>query len=83
MSHPGRYSLCRLAHLLSERGELRDRPRRDRGDRSGVAARGLGLGLVWGLSTSAIALAIRSIWPIVAAHWALNVWMDLVIWQGW
>ena len=39
--------------------------------------------LVWGLATSAIALAIRSIWPIVAAHWALNVWMDLVIWQGW
>jgi hypothetical protein len=39
--------------------------------------------LVWGLVVSAIVLAIRSIWPIVAVHWLLNVWMDLVIWQGW
>jgi hypothetical protein len=39
--------------------------------------------LVWGLAAGAIALAIRSIIPIIVVHWLLNVWLDLVIWQGW
>jgi membrane protease YdiL (CAAX protease family) len=39
--------------------------------------------LVWGPAASAIVLATHSIWPIVLVHWLLNVWMDLVSWQGW
>ncbi len=39
--------------------------------------------LVWGPAAGAIVLATRSIWPIVLVHWLLNVWMDLVSWQGW
>lgn len=39
--------------------------------------------LAWGPATSAVALATRSIWPIIIVHWLLNVWMDLVIWQQW
>jgi hypothetical protein len=39
--------------------------------------------LVWGLAAGTVALAIRSIIPIIAVHWLLNVWLDLVIWQGW
>ena len=39
--------------------------------------------LIWGPAASAVAIATRSIWPIVIAHWLLNVWMDLVIWQSW
>jgi membrane protease YdiL (CAAX protease family) len=32
--------------------------------------------LVWGLAAGAAIYAIRSIWPIVLAHWLLNVFMD-------
>lgn len=32
--------------------------------------------LVWGLAAGAAVYAIRSIWPIVLAHWLLNVFMD-------
>jgi hypothetical protein len=39
--------------------------------------------LPWGLAAGAIALAIRSILPIILVHWALNIWLDLVIWKGW
>lgn len=39
--------------------------------------------LVWGPAAGAIVLATRSIWPIVLVHWLLDVWMDLVSWQGW
>ncbi len=35
--------------------------------------------LVWGLAAGAIALSIRSIWPIVFSHWLLNVFLDAVI----
>jgi hypothetical protein len=35
--------------------------------------------LVWGLASGATALAIRSIWPIVGAHWLLNVFLDALI----
>jgi hypothetical protein len=43
-SHRGRHPLCRRPHFLAQGGELRDCPRRHRGDRARVAARGLGLG---------------------------------------
>lgn len=32
--------------------------------------------LVWGLAAGATAYAARSIWPVVAAHWLLNVFLD-------
>lgn len=32
---------------------------------------------LWGLLAGAIAWHSRSIWPVVAAHWLLNVWLDL------
>lgn len=32
--------------------------------------------LIWGLAAGAAVYAIRSIWPIVIAHWLLNVFMD-------
>jgi hypothetical protein len=34
---------------------------------------------VWGLAAGATAYSIRSIWPIIAAHWLLNVVLDLLI----
>jgi hypothetical protein len=39
--------------------------------------------LVWGIAAGAIALAIRSVWPIVIVHWLLNIWLDLLIFEGW
>jgi hypothetical protein len=39
--------------------------------------------LAWGLAAGAIVLAIRSIWPVVVVHWLLNVWLDLLIYEGW
>jgi hypothetical protein len=39
--------------------------------------------VVWGIATGTMVLAMRSIWPIVAVHAAINVFMDLVIWKGW
>lgn len=34
----------------------------------------------WGVAVAAIALRIRSIWPIIIAHWLLNVFLDTVLW---
>ena len=39
--------------------------------------------IFWSLTAGAVALATRSIWHIIIVHWALNVFMDLVIWKGW
>lgn len=39
--------------------------------------------LAWGLVAGTIALATRTIWGLVAVHWLLNVFLDLVIWKGW
>ncbi len=36
--------------------------------------------LVWGVAVAAIALKIRSIWPIIIVHWILNVFQDTVLW---
>ncbi len=38
--------------------------------------------IVWGVAVAVIALKIRSIWPIIIAHWALNVWVDLLLWPN-
>lgn len=35
--------------------------------------------LIWGVAVAAVALRIRSIWPIIIGHWLLNVWVDLVM----
>ena len=37
---------------------------------------------VWGLAAGATAWAARSIWPIVLAHWLLNVFLDWVSLYG-
>jgi len=37
----------------------------------------------WGLATGAIALASRSILPIIIVHWSLNVFLDLAIRSNW
>lgn len=34
---------------------------------------------VWGLVTGAGAYAVRSIWPVLMAHWLLNVFLDAMI----
>jgi hypothetical protein len=31
---------------------------------------------IWGIAAGALALGSRSIWPVVLAHWLLNVWLD-------
>ncbi len=38
--------------------------------------------IVWGVAVAIIALKIRSIWPIIIAHWALNVMVDLLLWNN-
>jgi membrane protease YdiL (CAAX protease family) len=35
--------------------------------------------LIWGLVAGAAAYTVRSIWPVVAAHWLLNVLLDGLI----
>lgn len=35
--------------------------------------------LVWGLAAGTLAYTCRSIWPVVLAHWLLNVFLDAVI----
>lgn len=35
--------------------------------------------LVWGLAAGAMAYAVRSVWPVIASHWLLNVFLDAVI----
>jgi hypothetical protein len=37
--------------------------------------------IIWGVALGAVALKIRSIWPIIAVHWILNVFVDLVLWK--
>lgn len=39
--------------------------------------------LVWGITAGTVALASRSIVPIIIVHWLLNVFLDLAIWRGW
>ena len=36
--------------------------------------------LFWGVAVAAVALRIRSIWPIIITHWALNVFLDVLLW---
>ena len=36
--------------------------------------------LVWGVCVAAIALRIKSIWPIIISHWLYNVLLDLLLW---
>ena len=36
--------------------------------------------LVWGICVAAIALRIRSIWPIIISHWLYNILLDLILW---
>jgi hypothetical protein len=35
--------------------------------------------LVWGLAAGALAYTVRSIWPVVLAHWLLNVFFDAIV----
>jgi len=37
----------------------------------------------WGVGVAAIALRIRSLWPIIIAHWLYNILLDLILWKGW
>lgn len=37
--------------------------------------------LIWGVAAGSIALAVRTIWPIVLVHWLLNVVLDYLLWQ--
>jgi hypothetical protein len=39
--------------------------------------------LVWGLLAGTVALATRTIWPIILVHWLLNVFLDLAIYKNW
>lgn len=34
----------------------------------------------WGLLAAAVCLRVRSIWPIVGAHWLLSVFTDMLLW---
>ena len=34
---------------------------------------------IWGLCAGALAYAARSIWPVTAAHWVLNIWIDAIV----
>lgn len=38
--------------------------------------------VIWGLAAGATAYAIRSLWPIILAHWLLNVFLDIFILQS-
>ncbi len=37
--------------------------------------------LIWGVAAGTIVLASRSIGPIIAVHWLMNVLLDFVLWQ--
>lgn len=39
--------------------------------------------LVWGILAGTVALATRTIWPLILVHWLLNVFMDLAIYKDW
>ncbi len=36
--------------------------------------------IFWGVAVAAVALRVRSIWPIIVSHWLLNVFLDAVLW---
>jgi hypothetical protein len=38
--------------------------------------------LFWGLAAGTLAYVVRSIWPVVAAHWLLNVLFDAIVLFG-
>jgi hypothetical protein len=38
--------------------------------------------LVWGICAAAIALRLRSIWPVILSHWLYNVFLDGLLWKG-
>jgi membrane protease YdiL (CAAX protease family) len=38
--------------------------------------------IIWGISVAAIALRLRSLWPIIIPHWLYNVILDTLIWTG-
>lgn len=35
---------------------------------------------VWGICASAIALRIKSLWPIIISHWLYNILLDVILW---
>jgi uncharacterized protein (DUF362 family) len=37
--------------------------------------------IIWGISVAAIALRIKSIWPIIFSHWLYNMFLDLLNWK--
>ncbi len=37
--------------------------------------------IIWGICAAAIALRIKSLWPIILPHWLYNVFIDLLIWK--
>ena len=37
--------------------------------------------IIWGICVAAIALRIKSIWPIIIPHWLYNLFLDLLIWK--
>jgi Type II CAAX prenyl endopeptidase Rce1-like len=38
--------------------------------------------LIWGLAAGVLAYTVRSIWPVVASHWLLNVLLDALVIYG-
>lgn len=38
--------------------------------------------VVWGLAAGVLAYTVRSIWPVVASHWLLNVLLDAIVIYG-
>lgn len=36
--------------------------------------------IIWGVCVAAIALRIKSIWPIIISHWLYNVFLDFLLW---
>lgn len=36
--------------------------------------------IIWGVCVAAVALRIKSIWPIIISHWLFNVFLDLLLW---
>lgn len=36
--------------------------------------------IFWGVGVAAVALKVRSIWPIIISHWLLNVFLDILLW---
>lgn len=38
--------------------------------------------LVWGLAAGVLAYTVKSIWPVVASHWLLNILLDALVIYG-